>query len=1544
MADTTKYIKLSNIIPEAFITVPGNDITITNETNDQISFFFNSKYIELEKKDDNITITNENEHIVCISVDPKNVKSINFTISNNGNILYKCSYTPIYIKNDYNFDTTNIINTDNSSFMLLRTNPLLSGNIKLVVDSNNNMYIDTFKVNNELSQKKYRKISVSAKSYYSNDIRNVFSGIDSDSLYGLPYMGDNINDFASGYDKQYIDTYNYGVKLNLDKLYSENFSMLAPLWINDKLPDFFVIFRIENPINNNSNSATDRFDYCIRNGKIIKTFDLRKNSELGNYLRNIQSEIKTYKTSAYITFENGQFNEWYGISIDKGIITKSTETTYDINKIPDSSQVILDNFITNGYKRNRMLNPYLINCEFMFDDVNQDMKMNQYIGLYISNNQYKKYETFENVNEYFSVNNINPDIFNNHIFNLTFDASISNNFHRIYKNTVDSSFKDVIVGNNILSAPVKKVENKNSQFITITINKPLQPGEHLRIINVNNTNVSDEANLIGRIYDVCGCRVPDSYTIDDYYNLENEEIINYTKLNSKEYIITHNNIFCGVPYDYDNEEDIIKMQIEQIVNSFNTMTDKTFYISNYDDRHISFVAYDAVNILYFERISSIVKNINGEFILNDDKDVVTYHNNFSIEPTILEISNGSNISNIDKLFMPLNYEIHNSRIGYIVDFTNTNYNATTSNMNIYTFHKSFYNNKMDKHVLYRRKDGKYNEINNFGNISYYKFDNNGKRIQYIYTTKPTNIIISPWDLDEYILCTNDEIEIFNNTLNLYSYAPTYLSVAGFMPIKDFNFTVLDKQNQINNKFLINTDTIYDKKYNDDDIITRRIINETIKIDSTQQYEVINGVCVDASKNQYKSKIPLGDYNLTANDAVIGIYRSFIPNSVNIDKIAYNIENINDYISNKIPLITPISCKWNLSGRDKLNNEIKVSKIGKLFNSNSLYLHSDAADNIFFGNSSFKFLNDNVNNPYIYNNLLDFVVTDNTIKTLRDHILSANGNIMNLLSNNNYTDNMFSRVYYNKNNNSLECIAHGQKVLLSANNNNINLELFNNYLILFVNSTVNSIYKPEIIIDETCKMILCINYLNSYNTTYSYRNRYLADNIYDSSGNNDSSNIIFARHQQCIDLKNIISNNTIPTKEEIKLANYDCSLFITANDDMKTAYYNTSYTYEIGLLADNRSKNITQYYIKIDDSTNINKTYTDVSINDNIYTYTYNIDNSTKIINETLNNINEYIIFDASYNGKYDNDIKTFNDYKNEMFNVIIKNNNINTINNGIILNFKEPTKYKNKFMYYYYCNPEFKNIFEFYNIDNELVNLEKTFISANTKIKHVNDIDQLWINKVYMNNSFYKKTNIGIDVLNNFNIFKTIYDDDYYRLYNFGNSETYKNKNGISGINNVKTFFGSIALNLYNKIKLDKWDKNDIYVYIDNKKMNNSVDNDYKKYNIRIDITSSLIKYFINNSTFISNFNNLVNTDDIINYVQNLIYDYFIINIKNNIEVYRLYNDNIDSNNKIIDYNEHCELIKNIDIDIINDSNTYYLVTELPIDSYQYAFIYTLNK
>jgi len=76
------------------------------------------------------------------------LRSDNADISISDNLIVK--YTA-YIESDninqYKFYNkhANIIDSNMESFMLLRTNPKLTGNVKLVVDNNYNLYLDTFK-------------------------------------------------------------------------------------------------------------------------------------------------------------------------------------------------------------------------------------------------------------------------------------------------------------------------------------------------------------------------------------------------------------------------------------------------------------------------------------------------------------------------------------------------------------------------------------------------------------------------------------------------------------------------------------------------------------------------------------------------------------------------------------------------------------------------------------------------------------------------------------------------------------------------------------------------------------------------------------------------------------------------------------------------------------------------------------------------------------------------------------------------------------------------------------------------------------------------------------------------------------------------------------------------------------------------------------------------------------------------------------------------------------------------------------------------------
>jgi len=57
---------------------------------------------------------------------------------------------------------------ENSSFALLRTNPKLTSNLKLVVDSKEHIFLSSFKANRILSKVEYQKFELSSAGTHSN--------------------------------------------------------------------------------------------------------------------------------------------------------------------------------------------------------------------------------------------------------------------------------------------------------------------------------------------------------------------------------------------------------------------------------------------------------------------------------------------------------------------------------------------------------------------------------------------------------------------------------------------------------------------------------------------------------------------------------------------------------------------------------------------------------------------------------------------------------------------------------------------------------------------------------------------------------------------------------------------------------------------------------------------------------------------------------------------------------------------------------------------------------------------------------------------------------------------------------------------------------------------------------------------------------------------------------------------------------------------------------------------------------------------------------
>lgn len=313
---------------------------------------------------------------------------------------YKSEETKTSRDKDYWLDKPvipNGISDTEDSYMLLRTNPKLTGNIKMMVDSNSNLYLESIDANDELSNAKYKKIAVSPKSNYAADIQKSFSTLSSEIMYEIAERDKTYSSTKKTFAEQYDFYYGYGVSQLKSKYYSENFSLFAPIWLRKKLPDFFVIFKTRGPLNIESYKTGDRvamINEIMQNSKILKTYDIREGSNIGTYLRGITESPLFNETPLSTNFEKDQLTEWYGVSYKDGIMSSKGQFLYDFYNT-DAPINEFEDYITRGFERNGLLSTNLINIEFLFDDPEAtDYEINRYFGLYVKEIELAKFELY----------------------------------------------------------------------------------------------------------------------------------------------------------------------------------------------------------------------------------------------------------------------------------------------------------------------------------------------------------------------------------------------------------------------------------------------------------------------------------------------------------------------------------------------------------------------------------------------------------------------------------------------------------------------------------------------------------------------------------------------------------------------------------------------------------------------------------------------------------------------------------------------------------------------------------------------------------------------------------------------------------------------------------------------------------------------------------------------------------------------------------------------------------------------------------------------
>lgn len=332
---------------------------------------------------------------------------------------------------------------------LLRSNPKLTGNVKISVSSSGELFLNSIDANKDLSDDRFKRVRINHTKKLSSDLYRFFDGgnLPSSIVYDVLKTTDDITS-KSDFSKHFEQQYNYGTSRCDSGLFDEAYCMLAPIWLTKDIPNFFIIFRnpgaraIEydrNPdklqigirytvfgdenfsvryggssfisgqsfitdaingdgytiIGDNGYVVLDDPDFefqsiadpdnFIKNfvspSQIVKVFDLREGTKLGDYLRNHVNDPLFSTRSIGVNFEGDEL-VYNGIDLTTGVISQAVESLDTITE-QELDMLDFDEFITQGFERHKLISSNLLNMEFMFDDKKSDLySFNRYFGFY----------------------------------------------------------------------------------------------------------------------------------------------------------------------------------------------------------------------------------------------------------------------------------------------------------------------------------------------------------------------------------------------------------------------------------------------------------------------------------------------------------------------------------------------------------------------------------------------------------------------------------------------------------------------------------------------------------------------------------------------------------------------------------------------------------------------------------------------------------------------------------------------------------------------------------------------------------------------------------------------------------------------------------------------------------------------------------------------------------------------------------------------------------------------------------------------------------
>jgi hypothetical protein len=286
--------------------------------------------------------------------------------------------------------------TDNSSFQLVRTNPKLTGNVKLTINEAGEMWLNAIKANRQLANDTYSKVPIDVTRSHPTNLYSFFNNgaMPNEIIFDFKETVD-VTKTSNNYRDQFdFSDYFSGARYLTSNKYSERISYLAPLYLKKEIPNYFVIFKLNDPLNvpidqgkenyENGQSTGEYIRELFKKGSIIKTFDLRPETSPGKYLKDYLDNVNFPISPLTVSFEEDELTSWNGIVVNSGVFGNRGEYLSPLYQSSTPLKFFEEN-ITNGFSRNGIIFPNILNLEFIFnDDTSNKYDFNRYLGVYVN--------------------------------------------------------------------------------------------------------------------------------------------------------------------------------------------------------------------------------------------------------------------------------------------------------------------------------------------------------------------------------------------------------------------------------------------------------------------------------------------------------------------------------------------------------------------------------------------------------------------------------------------------------------------------------------------------------------------------------------------------------------------------------------------------------------------------------------------------------------------------------------------------------------------------------------------------------------------------------------------------------------------------------------------------------------------------------------------------------------------------------------------------------------------------------------------------------